>query len=368
MKINILLPYKEKFDENKASSVSITVKNNLLHSNYLNEIKIFGQRVESPLFKNNFVGFKYSFLSLKSRNKFLAHEMLKLIKKDPDKKQLIEIHNRPYLVKQITKGNGFPISLFFHNDPQEMKGSKSIRERENILEKCAAVFCVSEFIKKKFLEGINKNIQKVHVLYNGVERKLKKFPKKKKEVLFVGRLVPEKGVDLYVDVIGNIANKFLDWKFDIIGSFRLGDDKNEGSFVNNVIKNFRKNSKQSRFHGFKNQDFVQEKMKSASIIVIPSIWEEPYGLVAAEAMSNGIAIIASDIGGIPEIVKENGILIKNINKLKLKNELERLMSNPDKIKMLQKLSWNNFEHSSKNSSKNLDNYRKRILSTHFVDH
>ena len=43
MKINILLPYKEKFDENKASSVSITVRNNLLHSNYLNQIKIFGQ-------------------------------------------------------------------------------------------------------------------------------------------------------------------------------------------------------------------------------------------------------------------------------------------------------------------------------------
>ena len=82
-----------------------------------------------------------------------------------------------------------------------MKGSKSIRERDNILEKCAAVFCVSEFIKKKFLEGINKNIQKVHVLYNGVERKLKSFPKKKKEILFVGRVVHEKGVHLYVDVI-----------------------------------------------------------------------------------------------------------------------------------------------------------------------
>ena len=368
MKINILLPYKEKFDENKASSVSITVKNNLLHSNYLNEIKIFGQRVENPLFKNNFVGFKYSFLSLKSRNKFLAHEMLKLIKKDPDKKQLIEIHNRPYLVKQITKGNRFPVSLFFHNDPQEMKGSKSIRERENILEKCAAVFCVSEFIKKKFLEGINENTQKVHVLYNGVERKLKKFPKKKKEVLFVGRLVPEKGVDLYVDVIGNIANKFPDWKFDLIGSFRLGDDKNAGSFVNNVIKNFTKSSKQTRFHGFKNQDFVQEKMKSASIIVIPSIWNEPYGLVAAEAMSNGIAIIASDVGGIPEVLKDNGILIKNITRLKLQDELERLMSNTDKIKMLQALSWNNFKHSSKNSSKNLDNYRKRILSSYFVNY
>ena len=367
MKINILLPYKEKFDENKASSVSITVKNNLLYSNYLNEIKIFGQKVENPLFKNNFVGFKYSFLSLKSRNKFLAHEMLKLIYKDCDKKQLIEIHNRPYLVEQITKGNDFPISLFFHNDPQEMKGSKSIRERENILEKCAAVFCVSEFIKKKFLEGINKNIQKVHVLYNGVERKLKKFPKKKKEVLFVGRLVPEKGVDLYVDVIQSIANKFLDWKFNLIGSYRLGDDSNKGSFVNRVINKFKNISDKTEFYGFQNHNFVQKKMESASIIIIPSIWEEPFGLVAAEAMSNGIAIIASDIGGIPEIIKKNGILIKNINEQKLKYELEGLMSNCDKIKMFQKLSWNNFKHSSKNSSKNLDNYRRCILSSYFVN-
>ena len=54
MKINILLPYKEKFDKNKASSVSITVKNNLYYSKYLNEIKIFGQNVEKPFFPEKF--------------------------------------------------------------------------------------------------------------------------------------------------------------------------------------------------------------------------------------------------------------------------------------------------------------------------
>ena len=367
MKINILLPYKEKFDKNKASSVSITVRNNLFYTNYLNQIKIFGQNVEKPLFKKNFVGLKYSILSFKSKNKFLANEMMKLISQDLDKNQIIEIHNRPYLVEEITSGNKFPISLFFHNDPQTMKGSKSIKERKYILEKCTAVFCVSKFIKKKFLEGISKNIQKVHVLYNGVERKLKKFPKKKKEVLFVGRLVPEKGVDLYVDVIENIANKFPDWQFDLIGSFRLGDDKNEGSFVADVIKKFKNISNQTRFHGFKNQDFVQEKMKNASIIVIPSIWEEPYGLVAAEAMSNGAAIIASDIGAIPEIVKKNGILVKSITRLKLQDELVKLMSNSDKIKTLQQLSWKNFEHSSKISSKKLDSYREKMLSSYIVN-
>ena len=66
------------------------------------------------------------------------------------------------------------------------------------------------------------------------------------------------------------------------------------------------------------------KMKTSAIVVIPSIWEEPFGLVAAEAMSNGAAVIASDIGGIPEIVKM--VFNYDINKLKLENELVKLMS------------------------------------------
>ena len=365
MKINILLPYKEKFDENKASSVSITVKNNLLHSNYLNEIKIFGQMVENPLFKNNFVGFKYSFLSLKSRNEFLAHEMLRLIKKDPDKKQLIEIHNRPYLINQFTKGAKFPISLFFHNDPQEMKGSKLIKEREKILEKCVAVFCVSEFIKKKFLEGINKNIQKVHVLYNGVERKLKKFPKKKKEILFVGRLVHEKGVHLYVDAIKATAMKYPNWSFGLIGSSRLGDNINKNDYSKKIIKKMKSIGSQAQFHGFKNQEFVEEKMKSASIIVIPSLWAEPFGLVAAEAMSSGACIIASKVGGIPEIIKDKGILIDNINLEKLTSKIENLINDNKLREIYQRKAWKNFELSSNTSSKRLDYFRQIIFQKIF---
>ena len=89
-----------------------------------------------------------------------------------------------------------------------MKGSKSVKDRQNILEKCEAVFCVSEFIKNKFLEGISIKTEKVHVLYNGVDRKIKKFPKKKKEILFVGRLVSEKGADLYVQTLRSIARLF----------------------------------------------------------------------------------------------------------------------------------------------------------------
>ncbi len=362
MKINILLPFKEKFDKNRASSVSITVRNNLLHSNYLNQIKIFGQNTENPLFKNNFFGLKYSILSFKSKNKFLANEMLKVISEDLDQNQLIEIHNRPYLVEEITRGNKFAVSLFFHNDPQTMKGSKSIRERENILSKCAAIFCVSEFVKKKFLEGINENFQKVHVLYNGIEKKLKKFPIKKKEILFVGRLVTEKGVHLYVDAIKDIAQKYPDWSFGLIGSLKLGDNKHSDLYSNDIIKKMKAIGPQAQFHGFKNQEFVEEKMESASIIVIPSIWEEPFGLVAAEAMCNGACIIASKVGGIPEIIKDNGVLIDNINLKKLSSTIDFLIKNNQLRENYQRKAWKNFELSSEVSSQKLDHFRQLISS------
>jgi glycosyltransferase involved in cell wall biosynthesis len=366
MKINILLPFKEKFDEKKASSVSITIKNNLNHSHYIDDIQVFGQKTENPLFKKNFWGFNYSFLSLKRKNCFLADQMLKVILNCDDKYQIIEIHNRPYLLDRVIKKTcKFPITLFFHNDPKTMRGSKSILEREKIIEQCAAIFCVSKYIRKQFLDGIKVNHNKVYVLHNGVDRTINKLPIKKKEVLFVGRLVFEKGVDLYVDSVSAVAKMFPDWNFGLIGSYRLGDNDNTNSYADKLIKKFKKIGNKAKFYGFKDHDFVQEKMKDASVIIIPSLWNEPFGLVAAEAMSNGIAIIASKVGGIPEIIQKNGILIENINQKKLENTLIDLIKNGKKRNTYQNKAWNNFKLSSKCSSDKLDEYRRFIFQSYY---
>ena len=69
-----------------------------------------------------------------------------------------------------------------------MKGSKSIRERYKILSVVNKVFCVSEFVKSKFLDGIEDFDNKVEVLYNGVHRNLKKIPNKQKEIILLERL------------------------------------------------------------------------------------------------------------------------------------------------------------------------------------
>ena len=180
--------------------------------------------------------------------------------------------------------------------------------------------------------------------------------------MFVGRLVIEKGVHFYVDAIKDIAHNYPEWNFGIIGSSKLGDNKYRNFYSNHIIKKMKAIGPQAQFYGFKNQEFVEEKMKSASIVVIPSIWEEPFGLVAAEAMSNGACIIASKVGGIPEVIKDNGILIDNINLKKLSSKIDSLIKNNKLRENYQRKAWENFELSSEASSQKLDHFRQLINS------
>ena len=106
-------------------------------------------------------------------------------------------------------------------------------------------------------------------------------------------------------------------------------------------------------------------MKNASIIVIPSLWEEPFGLVVAEAMSNGACVIASKVGGIPEIIKDNGILIEKINYEKLLSKIDYLMQDNKLRRSYQLKAWKNFELTSNISSQKLDDFRKVIYSNYF---
>ena len=87
-------------------------------------------------------------------------------------------------------------------------------------------------------------------------------------------------------------------------------------------------------------------------------------MVAAEAMSNGISIIASKVGGMPEIIGDNGVLIENINYKKLRKEFNRIIKNNIRESYQQK-AWKNFKLSSALSSKKLDDYRRIIFQNYY---
>ncbi len=362
MSINIILPYKEKFTKNKASSVSITVRNNFEFSKYKKSIRIFGQWVENPMYEKNFFGIKKHWNFLKSKNENIANQMCKMINSENGIKQIIEIHNRPYLVNLIKSkiSTSHKLTLFLHNDPKEMKGSKSITDRQEILSKSDKIYCVSQYIRNRFLEGLPKKSKKVVVLYNGVKRFKTKPKLKQKQVIYVGRIVKDKGVHLFVNAISEIYDNFHDWNFKIIGSPKLGINKFD-KFSCKIKNDFEGLGSRAKMVGFVNSTDLKKIMKKSSIIVIPSIWEEPFGLVAAEAMSNAIAIIASRVGGLSEIVRKSGILLSNINERKICQKLKLLMNNPNLLSSYQKISFENLMFDSKITSSILDQYRDSLF-------
>ena len=93
------------------------------------------------------------------------------------------------------------------------------------------------------------------------------------------------------------------------------------------------------------------------------MWEEPFGLVAAEAMANGIAIVSSNRGALKEVVNNKGILIDNIDKNKIVDAILMLTNSKKELFKYQNLSWNNHKFTSKKSSLKLDKVRKSIFKS-----
>ena len=183
-------------------------------------------------------------------------------KKDTSLRKILEIHNRPYLFNlAIRIVRNTPISLHFHNDPTEMRGSKTISERIRIAKNAHAVYFVSLFLKDRFLDGMGKDLNKfnnLYVLQNAIERKLHKQPKKNKEIAFVGRLVQEKGVHVFIQSKRSLVKKYPEWKFRIIGTSKAGNEKLITSYEKKIIKAFTALGHNTEFSGFLSNNEVKE--------------------------------------------------------------------------------------------------------------
>lgn len=134
----------------------------------------------------------------------------------------------------------------------------------------------------------NNNIAVESVIFNSMELKRLKKPQKGKYFLYVGRLTDGKGVDLLIDTYKDLFKKNK-LRLVFIGTGPLKNKIPEGIEV----------------LGHRSYSSVRSYMKKAIAVIVPSQWEEPFGRVALEALALGIPVVASNRGGLPEIVNNN---------------------------------------------------------------
>ena len=171
--IAVLLPNKEDYSLNKAAAASIWVRD-FNRGKIINKQIVFGIATSFPLSKN--------FINLKKKN-LIDNSFFYLknfIKKLPNSIKLIEIHNRPhffFLLKEKLPKCKF--ILIFHNDPNTLRGSKTVKEKIEILERCDEIVFVSNFVKQRFYYNLNNHIQfKGHIIYPATNYYNNNFKKK----------------------------------------------------------------------------------------------------------------------------------------------------------------------------------------------
>ena len=149
-KISILLPYKENFSPRYAGAVSLLVNDTVLSSKYRNNTTVYGSTDFKEKFYANYKNISFNKYFFESSNIKYAHHFLKLESKN--KSDLIEIHNRPavfnYLASRIGKDR--KLILYFHNDPLSLRGSLTIDQRINILEKLVLLYLLANGLKIGF--------------------------------------------------------------------------------------------------------------------------------------------------------------------------------------------------------------------------
>lgn len=191
-----------------------------------------------------------------------------------------------------------------------------------------ATFSVSNALKQALVAaGVDGS--RLVTNYNGVDKNTF-FPSKaakKKQIVFVGNLIKEKGIEELLDAFSNIES---DYTLFVIGQGPLAD-KLERQYAGESVF----------FLGSLPLQQVAEHIRESSLLVLPS-YREGVPNVVLESLSSGTPVVATDVGGIPEVLnKDSGIIISDLSDLKtaIEQALEKDWNNSSIVDQAGRFDW-----------------------------
>ena len=165
-------------------------------------------------------------------------------------------------------------------------------------------------------------------------------------LLCLGRLVEDKGFDIALDALASLVDRFPQIILTIAGDGPARLDLEQralGLGIGDAV----------RFTGWVNPEHIPDMVNSASMIVIPSRWQEPFGLVALEAALMARPVVAMHVGGLPEVVVhgQTGLLVEPENAEALAEAITVLLERPEtatemgqagRIRACEHFSWSRY--------------------------
>ncbi|MBC7846287.1 MAG: glycosyltransferase family 4 protein [Flavobacterium sp.] len=155
---------------------------------------------------------------------------------------------------------------------------------------------------------------------------------KKYDFVFVGRLVSDKGADMCIELL-NELHKLNEKKY----SMTIIGDGLEMKKLKELAKTYNLTN-EIRFLGFLPAEAIAKELNEHRYLLVPSRWEEPFGIVALEGMACGCIPIVSDGGGLPDAVGKAGVVFERNSLSSLVDTTIQLLDNEEKQENLREFA------------------------------
>ncbi|MBB6732564.1 glycosyltransferase family 4 protein [Cohnella zeiphila] len=252
---------------------------------------------------------------------------------------VIQIENRPLMVPVLKRR--FPqaqVWLSLQSNTFLERPYMTPRSLPGCLESADRILVNSHFLKKYIARRVPQAAEKTGVVHLGVEANrfaggLKELEKAergwsgRRVVLFVGRLIPLKGVHLLLEALPELVREAPDVLVAIVGSPFYGSPVTT-SYVRKLHRMAKPWKRHVHFQPYVSHLEIPRWFAAADIAVVPSVRREAFGLVNVEAMASGLPVVASRVGGVSEVVEDGvtGLLFDPANaRSELGSRITRLL-------------------------------------------
>ena len=252
---------------------------------------------------------------------------------------LLHIHNRPQWVAPL-RHLGYQKAILLHLQNDHL-GHWTSQMLDDLALRVDRIVTCSGFLRDCFAAKSSALAAKTEVVFNGVNRKLF-FPREeirqRKTIFFVGRFDAEKGVLQLIQAYARVLQAHPDASLVIGGTTGFGIHQ-ETAYVREVrelANSVEQNCKgKVLFTGYIHHDRdLPPWFQRATIFTCPSLFQEPFGLVNAEAMACATPVVGANRGGIQEVLGSTGRLIDPDNIEDFALALSRLLASPRECKQL----------------------------------
>ena len=258
---------------------------------------------------------------------------------------VVHVHNFSQLVPLLRRAHPrVATALHMHCQWLNQLDRALVRPR---VEQTDVVVGASDWISERIRTAFPAFARRVETLHNGVDVEAFHAGESDREsaILFVGRISPEKGVHVLLEAFERLLARRPNATLELVGPegvvpLEMGPALDEEQRVRELARFYEGNygerlraglsaaaRERVTFAGTVPHAEVIERYRAATVFVLPSVWNEPFGMPVAEAMAAGLPVVASRVGGIPEIVVdgETGRLVPPNDAGALADALVRLL-------------------------------------------